>query len=170
VTPTLQRVLDSLPTPAYVKTPDWMLVAWNRAAVAVFGDYGALPPGDRNLLRRLFQPTAAAAQPDSESHRRFAVAAFRVDVARAGGSPEAAALVAELSETSADFRRLWAENELRSHGVAHKRIVRPGVGELAFESSAFSVDGSDGLSMVVFRPADDATARGIEQLIRALPA
>lgn len=64
---------------------------------------------------------------------------------------------------------LWAENELRTHGVVHKRIVRPGIGELVLESSAFSVDGSDGLSMVVFLPTNVATARGIEQLVRALP-
>jgi len=50
----LQRVLDALPaSPAYVKTPAWDIVAWN-AAAAVLTDFAVLPPGERNVLRRLF--------------------------------------------------------------------------------------------------------------------
>jgi hypothetical protein len=37
-----------------------------------------------------------------------------------------------------------------------------------FEASVFSVDGCDGLSMFVLAPVDDATARGVDQLIREL--
>src|ERR1700755_86884 len=44
VSPRLQRVLDALElSPAIVKTPTWDVVAWNRAASAVLGDYGAVP-------------------------------------------------------------------------------------------------------------------------------
>jgi transcriptional regulator with XRE-family HTH domain len=51
VTPRLQRVLDSLEVgPALVKTATWDIIAWNRAAAAVLTDYGALPPGQRNIL------------------------------------------------------------------------------------------------------------------------
>jgi transcriptional regulator with XRE-family HTH domain len=55
VTPRLQRLLDSLPcSPALVKTATWDIVAWNRAAAVVLTDYGALPPGQRNILRLMF--------------------------------------------------------------------------------------------------------------------
>nr|WP_233612222.1 hypothetical protein [Corallococcus sp. AB045] len=33
--------------PAFVKTLTFQVVAWNRAAVAVFGDYGAVPERER---------------------------------------------------------------------------------------------------------------------------
>ncbi|NUP12646.1 MAG: transcriptional regulator [Polyangiaceae bacterium] len=168
VTPALQRVLDNLRVPALVKTPTFQIVAWNRAAVAVIGDYAAIPERERNMLRRVFHPEAAAFLPHADDMRRTCLAAFRVDVARAGATEEAAALVDELMETSEDFRRLWAENELHTHGVRHRRLFKPTVGELVFEASTFSVDDSDGLSMVVLSPVDDDSARGVEQLIREL--
>src|SRR5580698_9229114 len=55
VTPRLQRLLDALEvSPALIKTATWDVLAWNRAAAAVLTDYGALPPGQRNILRLLF--------------------------------------------------------------------------------------------------------------------
>jgi transcriptional regulator with XRE-family HTH domain len=168
VTPALQRVLDNLRVPAFVKTPTFQIVAWNRAAVAVIGDYGAVAERDRNMLRRVFHPEAATFLPHAADMRRTCLAAFRMDIARAGASEEAAALVEELMATSAEFRQLWAENEVRTHGVKYRRLFRPGVGELVFEASVFSVDDCEGLSMFVLSPLDEASARGVEQLVREL--
>ncbi|HEU4409580.1 MAG TPA: helix-turn-helix transcriptional regulator [Polyangiaceae bacterium] len=167
VAPAVQRVLDALPTsPALVKTPTWDVTAWNAAAAAVLADYAALPAPERNVLRRLFAgPAARASLPDWERHARFALAAFRIDVARAGGRPEALALTAELEASSADFRRLWAENDVRSHGVGEKRLRHPSVGPLTLEYSTYAVDGADGLSLLVFTPASPADARAIEALL-----
>ena len=45
VTPRLQRVLDALdPSPALIRTAIWDVVAWNRAATVMLGDYDSLPP------------------------------------------------------------------------------------------------------------------------------
>src|SRR5271170_1741501 len=81
VTPRLQRVLDALePSPALIKTATWDIVAWNRAAAAVLTDYGALPPGQRNILRLMFgNPHVRAAQHDWDAIARFVVGSFRVD-------------------------------------------------------------------------------------------
>ncbi|SEM74370.1 transcriptional regulator, XRE family [Stigmatella aurantiaca] len=167
VAPSLQRVLDALTaSPAFVKTPVWDIVAWNAAAAAVLTDYAALSASQRNVLRRLFgDPALHASRPDWEQHARFALAVFRMDVARTGGSPEAAALEAELQATSADFRRLWAENDVHSHGAGLKRIQHPQAGLLTLEYSAFAVDGAAGLSMVVFTPTSPEDARAIEAIL-----
>ena len=156
-----------MPTsPAFVRTPTWDIVAWNEAAAAVLADFSVLPIEDRNALRRLFgTQTVRASLPDWEANARFAIAVFRVDVARAGVSPEAVALAAELQATSADFRRLWAENETRSHWSGPKRLQHAIAGPLTFEYSTFAVDGADGLSMVVFTPASPADARAIALLV-----
>jgi hypothetical protein len=69
-------------------------------------------------------------------------------------------------ETSPDFRRLWDEGELRSHGGFQKRIVRPGVGEIVLESSVLHVEGSDGLSVFVLSPANEASAHAIALLVQ----
>ena len=168
VTSALQRVLDALPTsPAIVKTPTWDIVAWNAAATAVLADYAALPIAERNLLRRLFgASTVCASLPHWEADARFALAVFRVDAARAGDCPAADALAAELQATSADFRRLWAEHEMRSNGVGLKRLQHPVAGPLTLEYSAFSVDGANGLTMVVFTPTSPADTRAIASLLR----
>ena len=167
VTPALRRVLDALATsPALVKTPTWDIVAWNAAAAGVFGDYAGLPPSERNVLRRLFgDPALRPVLPDWEENARFALSVFRIDIARAGGDPEAAALATELRATSPDFRRLWADTGMRSHGVGHKRIEHPVVGALTFETSAFAVDGADGLTMLVFTPVSPADAAAITSLL-----
>jgi hypothetical protein len=117
-------VLDNLSVHAFVKTPTFQIVAWNRAAIAVLGDYATVPERDRNLLRRVFQPGSEKKVHHVEDVRRTCVASFRVDIARAGQSAEATALIDELMETSADFRRLWDEGDIRSHGGFRKRLVR----------------------------------------------
>jgi hypothetical protein len=160
-------VLDSLsPSPAIVKTATWDIVAGNDAATAVLTNGVALPAHERNVLRRLFgNPALRATLPDWEADARFAVAVFRVDVARSGSSPEVMALATELQATSEEFRRLWAENEVRGHWIGRKRLHHPVAGALAFETMAFAVDGAEGLSMLVFTPASAEDARAVQGLL-----
>lgn len=171
VTPALRRVLDALATaPAFVKTPTWDVVAWNTAAAAVLTDFAALPAEGRNVLRRLFlEPSVRGSLLDWEEQARFAIATFRIDVARTGDRPEAAALAAELLAGSAAFRQLWAENEVRSYGSGRKRLNHPTAGPLTLDYSTLAVDGTDGLSIVVFTPATPADAQAIERLLPCGP-
>ena len=169
VTPRLQRVLDALdPSPALIRTAIWDVVAWNRAATVMLLDYGSLPPEQRNILRFIFlDPRARAAQYDWEAVARFALGAFRVDAARAGAAAQVEPFVAELCQLSPEFKAMWAENDVRGiHGEAVKRIRHPVLGPLAFEYSAFSVDGRTDLSMVVYNPATPEDADGIRSLLR----
>jgi len=159
-------VLDALEfSPAFVKTVMWDLVAWNRAAAAVFG-YDALGPEQRNILRRLFfDPQVRAAQLDWQSVARFAVAAFRADTARAGASANVQALVDELRRLSPEFEMLWRENDVRTHGEGTKHLRHPVAGMLALEYSAFSVDGRPDLSLVIYNPATPKDVNKIRKLI-----
>lgn len=173
VTPRLQRVLDALdPTPALIRTATWDVLAWNRAASVMLIDYGSLPAGQRNILRYIFlDPRARAAQYDWESVARFAVSAFRVDAARAGAAAEVEPLVAELSQLSPQFKAMWDDHEIRGpHGEAVKHIQHPVLGPLAFEYSAFAVDGRTDLSMVVYNPATPDDANRIESLVDQIPS
>jgi transcriptional regulator with XRE-family HTH domain len=169
VTPRLQRVLDALElSPALVKTLTWDVVAWNRAASAVLTDYGALPPGQRNILRLIFlNPRVRAAQFDWESVARFVVAAFRADAARAGASANVGALVDELSRLSPEFEAMWRDNDVRSYGEGVKRLRHPIAGPIAFEYSAFAVDGRPDLGMVIYNPATPEDAERIGSLVKA---
>jgi transcriptional regulator with XRE-family HTH domain len=166
VTPRLQRVLDALqPCPALIRTAIWNVVAWNQAATVMLTDYGALPPEQRNILRVMFlDPKVRAAQYDWESVARFVVGAFRVDAARARAAEEVEPLVDELCRLSPEFRAMWQDNDVRSHGEAVKHIRHAVLGPLAFEYSAFAVDGRPDLSMVIYNPATPADAEKIRGL------
>src|ERR1700677_2844367 len=168
VTPRLQRVLDALePSPALIRTATWDVLAWNRAATVVLTDYGSLPPKQRNILRFIFlDPSVRAAQYDWQSVARYVVGAFRVDAARAGAAAEVEPLVEELCRLSPEFKALWRDNDVQSHGEGVKQIRHPVLGRIGFEYSAFAVDGRPDLSMVIYNPATPADADKVRSLIR----
>jgi transcriptional regulator with XRE-family HTH domain len=172
VTPRLQHVLDALqPCPALIRTATWDIVAWNRAATVMLTDYAALPPDQRNVLRFIFlDPRVRAAQQNWESVARFVVGAFRVDAARAGAAEAVKPLVDELCRLSPEFAAMWNDNEVRSHGEAVKHMRHPVAGPIAFEYSAFAVDGRPDLAMVVYNPATAADAERINSLLEARAA
>lgn len=179
LSPRIQRVLDALPaSPAFVKTLSWDLVAWNRAAAAVFG-YDAASPERRNILRRIFlDPDHRARQPNWNDVARFVVSVFRADVARAnaGAGPDPGpsayvdGLVRELRHKSPDFDAFWqADQDVRTHGEGAKVLHHPVAGPLAMDYSSFTVDGRPELSMVVYNPATQDDADKVLGLVAALP-
>ncbi len=167
VTPRLQRVLDALhPSPAVIRTATWDVIAWNRAATVMLMDYGSLPPEQRNMLRFIFlDPRARAAHYDWESVARLVLGAFRLDAARAGAAADVEPLVDELSRLSPEFKAMWRDNEVPGHrGEMVKHVRHPVLGPIAFELSAFAVDGRTDLSMLVYNPVAATDAERIGSL------
>ena len=164
VTPRLQRVLDALdPCPAIIRTALWDVAAWNRAATVMLMNYGSLPPERRNILRWLFlDPRARTAQYDWDSVARSVLGAFRFETTRAGAAAEVAPLVEELRRSSPEFEAMWQNNEVHGpYGETVKHIRHPVLGTLAFEYSAFAVDGRTDLMLVIYNPA---TAQDAERI------
>ena len=153
-TPRLQRVLDRLePSPALIRTAIWDVVAWNRAATRLLTDFGALPVDQRNILRSMFLDARfGRAQPDWPTVGRALVAAFRIDVARAGAAAVVQPLVDELRRSSEDFSRMWEDNEAVGPRGGIKHMHHPVFGALALEYSGFAVDGRPDLTMIVYNP------------------
>ena len=171
VTPRLQRLLDRLEvSPALIKTATWEVVAWNRAAAVVLTDYATLPPGERNILRRIFcDPRVRAAQHDWERLARFVVGAFRADAARAGAVSEVGELVEELGRLSPEFAALWRENDVHAHSEGVKRLQHPVLGLIELEYSSFAVDGRPDLGMIVYNPVERSIADRIRALVSPKP-
>jgi hypothetical protein len=105
------------------------------------------------------------AQDDWLKVARFVVGAFRADAARAGAGAEIAALVEELSQTSAEFAALWRSNDVAGHGEGVKRLRHPQAGLVELEFSNFAVDGRPDLTMMVYDPATPDSAERIRMLI-----
>jgi transcriptional regulator with XRE-family HTH domain len=165
VTPQLQRVLDAIATsPALLATSTWDIVGWNAAAIAVFGDYGAVPAARRNTLRFMFAPGAREHMADWEHHARLVVAAFRAETARVGATERAAALVDELSRSSPAFAAMWSERDVAALGAGTKRVARAD-GVITFDYSTFAVHGHAELQMIVYTPSTASDAGRLEELL-----
>jgi transcriptional regulator with XRE-family HTH domain len=132
VRPGLRRLLEmSADVPAYVVGRGTDVLAWNALAAALITDFGALPVRLRNLARLIFLDEGIRSlYADWRGKASDVVAYLRLDAGRHPGDPATAALVAELSAASADFRELWAEHRLKDK--THGRYVyrHPVVGEL----------------------------------------
>ncbi len=169
VSPQLQRVLDSMEfSPAFVKTSAWDVVAWNRAAVAVLGDYAKLAPEQRNILRLFFcNPLSRTRMPQAhwESNARLLVASFRLETSRFGVSESAQALVAELCQFSPEFASMWQDNDVSNYGEGIKHLEHPVTGPLSLEYSTFAVSDHPDLGLVIFAPATPADRERIRALV-----
>ncbi|MBN6051910.1 helix-turn-helix domain-containing protein [Nonomuraea sp. RK-328] len=133
----LRHLLESfVMTPALVVGRHTQIVGWNRLAVAVFGDFPALPESRRTLSHLLFTEPYLR-----ELHRtgweraaREHVAHLRVLLGRYRGDSALAAHVDHLRELSADFARMWAElpvAQVRSRAYV---LHHPVVGELTLHA------------------------------------
>lgn len=85
--PAMRRLLDQLgESPAIVLGKRMDVLAWNRAAVALFTDFAAVPERNRNYVRLLFtDPGMRALHADWAHDARDAVAALRT---RAAADPD----------------------------------------------------------------------------------
>lgn len=169
VTGRLQRLLHAMPyTPAIVKTATWDVLAWNRAAALVLHDYGALPPGQRNILRILFSDTDRDnTQAGWAESVRSVVAAFRIDVARAGAENEIKPLVDQLCTQSDDFAAIWSENGVQSFEGIVKRLHHPELGDIDLEYSSLAIDGRPDLAMAIYSPILPAARKALQLFIQS---
>src|SRR5262249_48186944 len=129
VTPALQNMLESFPNPAYLKTPRWDLVAWNRPMTILFGDLSAIPVERRNILWLLvMDPKYRQLLIDWETDIRRVIARFRLDFGRAGDDPSFVALVRDLEQASPEFRSWWQQHDVYGLGEGVKCFRHPKLG------------------------------------------
>ncbi|WP_327719065.1 helix-turn-helix transcriptional regulator [Streptomyces sp. NBC_00490] len=140
----LLQLLDSIEgVPAYISGRRSDILAWNRMAAAVFGDWSELPPQDRNWARMVFlRPEYRDLFVEWESKATDIVSYLRMDAGCHPDDPRLSALVGELSVKSEVFRRLWATHDVKEKGYGVKHFRHPLVGELSlsFESFRLSDD------------------------------
>ncbi|TMR22221.1 helix-turn-helix domain-containing protein [Nonomuraea turkmeniaca] len=160
----LQRLVDAITCPAYIKSAAWDVVVWNAAAASLLTDYDQIPIGRRNVLRILFSDPAARARVDGWWHEaKLAVATFRLELGRwAFTSPEADRLIGDLYSSSPDFAAIWDLNEVGHLGQGVKDLAVPGSGRVRMQYEALSLDAYAGFGLVIynFLPADQPTVPG----------
>jgi transcriptional regulator with XRE-family HTH domain len=148
----LGQLLDSMDgVPAYVVGRRSDVLAWNRMAAALFGDWGELPERERNWARMVFlKPEYRDLFVDWEQKASDVVGYLRLDAGCHPDDPRLSALVGELSVKSGDFRRLWARHDVKekTHGV--KLLRHPLVGELTLSFETFRLGDDPEQSLVTY--------------------
>ena len=166
VRPATLRLIEAQdPAPAYVLGPRFDLLAWNAATTAVYGDFGALPPGRRHVLWLLFgESRMRRLIVNWEPNARYVLAAFRARTARYVDEPWYPVLVGELRRASGEFRAWWACHEVGHRPVGHKVLAHPVVGRLMLEQSALAVDDCSGQLVILYTPQDRPDAEKLATL------
>ncbi len=160
----LRRMLKSLTgQPAYVLGRRWDVLAWNRAAERLFGDYGRLTGDERNIMHMVFADA---------THRRLLVdwdefapvwlAMFRADSARYAGDPDFERLIATLTKASSEFRQWWPRHEVLRRLSSQKRIQHQTAGRMVFEYTSFAVTDYPDMKLIVYTPLEEA--KSVEKL------
>jgi transcriptional regulator with XRE-family HTH domain len=154
---TLRRLIENLgPSPAYVLGRRWDYLAWNRAACAVFGDFGSVPRAARNHLWLTFMdPSRRELITDWWQSHRLLVAKFRGDSARHIGDPSFEELIETLRQSSPEFCKAWKRHEVARTGEGRKVIEHPTVGTLIFEHAVFRPEAATEQRLILYTPVPE---------------
>ena len=145
----LLRQLDSVPAIVIGRRMD--ILAWTPLAAALMGDFGRLPPEQRNQARLMFlDPTCRELYSDWERHARETVGYLRHCAGRHPDDPGIAALVGELSVKSEEFARWWADHLVREKASGSKTYRHPIVGELTLHFETLVPPSAPDLALITY--------------------
>jgi transcriptional regulator with XRE-family HTH domain len=143
-------LIERLPqTAAIVTSAMQEVLAWNDLAAAMMEDFSAVPPRQRNLLRRAFldegrhDSRRLYGLSDVEQFARNAAMCLRTTAARYPDDPEVAELVEDLLAGSAEFRRLWNSHDVTSTPTLVKTFHHPVVGTITVDCNRLEISELD---------------------------
>lgn len=152
VRPGLQRFLDSVSAPAWVRNERMDFIATNALARALYAPILEQARTPANNARFVFLDEAVSREfyPDWEQGASEVVASLR---SYAGKNPhdfELTALVGELATQSDAFRTRWASYDVRFHRTGAKRLHHPVVGDLELAFEALELPADPGWTMYAY--------------------
>ncbi|WP_026126536.1 helix-turn-helix transcriptional regulator [Nocardiopsis xinjiangensis] len=159
----VQRVLDSMGTPAIAHNARQDLVAANRLGRALYAphfDTGRTP----NTARFVFlDPRAQDYYVDWPLARRTISAMMRLEAGRNPLDEQLTALIGELSAHSSVFAQDWARHNVHNHRTGTKSFRHPDVGLVEVDFDVFEPAGEERLWIVTYTvepgsPSADAFA------------
>jgi transcriptional regulator with XRE-family HTH domain len=128
------------PFPAYLKGRRWDVLAANRTARALFTDWFARPPGDRNLVWWMFtDPAARKVFVSWEKEASDMLGRFRAAAGRRPDDPDFTDLIERLHQASPEVRSWWPRYEVRPIGGGTKHLHHPALGDVAFQHTVLQV-------------------------------
>jgi transcriptional regulator with XRE-family HTH domain len=148
------------PWPAYVTGRYFDVLASNQAARALWTDWTACAPAERNVLWWTFaDPAARGVLVEWESEARAQLARFRAISARHPDDPRFGELAARLQDRCAEARHWWPEHDVAPLSSGVKRIRHPALGIIDFRHAVLQVADDPEQKLVTFTAGPDDTAR-----------
>ncbi|MEV6944451.1 helix-turn-helix transcriptional regulator [Streptomyces sp. NPDC051172] len=153
VRPGIQVLLDGMArNPAFVLGPAMDVLAWNALADALSG-FSRMPPARRNIVRHLFlDPDGRDVYPDWAAVAAQTAAHLRLNAGARPDHPGLRDLVGELSLKSEDFRRLWADHQVKACMYGVKRVRHPVAGLLTLPYESLSLPSEPDQTIVAYTP------------------
>ncbi|WP_311198755.1 helix-turn-helix transcriptional regulator [Paenibacillus hexagrammi] len=125
ISSSLQDFLDLQGTsPAFVSDQRLTIVAWNKAASLIYGQYETMTTRERNTVWRTFNSpyVREVLQDNWEKHARHRLAQFRASYGKFAGDPWWLEMIEELNQASPEFRAWWPQHDVLS-GPEGKRSI-----------------------------------------------
>jgi len=165
VTPVVSAMVTRLdPFPAYLKGRRWDVLAANRTARALFTDWSARPPGDRNLVWWMFtDPEARKVYVHWEKEASDMLGRFRAAAGRRPDDPDFTELIERLHLASPEVRSWWPRYEVRPVGGGTKHLHHPALGDVAFRHTVLQV-ADHPEQMLVYFDTDEVPAAKLAAL------
>ncbi|PZF60791.1 transcriptional regulator [Curtobacterium sp. MCBD17_034] len=171
VRPNVQRMLDAMSAPAFVRNGRSDFLAGNRLGRALYSPLFIDPIGTPNTARFAFlDPRARTFYPDWDQLASDLVAVLRTEAGRSPYDKGLTDLIGELSTRSDDFRVRWATHDVRAHRSGLKRIHHPVVGDLELTYEALDLNADTGLTFVVYGTVPDSASEQALELLAAWAA
>jgi transcriptional regulator with XRE-family HTH domain len=165
--PVARLVRDLSPLPAMLLNHRFDILAWNPEMAGLMVDFAALPAAHRNSMWLcLLAPEFHGFYRDRERVIREGIADLRAAWAAHPDDRELADLVAELRAGSAEFARLWEERDVRINGRGRKPLRHPRYGAVTVEFEVLCPLQDPDLRLVLYRPADERSARVLDAIAR----
>jgi transcriptional regulator with XRE-family HTH domain len=143
IPPRVQRLLDRIDAPAYVRNGRMDVLAMNKLYEALFSEMLVDPRRPANSARFCFLDARATTFfVDWEQTADNSVAILRAEAGRTPHDQGLTNLIGELSTRSEDFRVRWARHDVATHDTGLKRLRHPLVGhlELTYEGMTLAAD------------------------------
>ena len=165
--PSVQRLLDTQGSPAYVRNGRGDILAANTLCTALYGDVLNAASLPVSVPRFVFlDPRSVEFFLDWDTVADDTAASLRI---QAGANPDdrqLSDLVGELATRSDAFAARWARHNVRLHRTATKRLHNAVVGELELTGDALELPGED-LTMIVYTaPAGSPAQEKLDFLAR----
>lgn len=168
VSPILQHVLDNLVhCPSFIADQRWNVVAWNRAAALVLGDFAAMDGRRRNIVWGMFTDEYyKKLYMHWDLHARSLLGRFRSSCGKHIEDSYFVQLIKELEDESPEFKKWWPLHDVLDDSGVYKQFDHPGAGTLEFESSCFDVPDHSGFRLFVHVPVGGTdTAAKMQSLL-----